>query len=50
MVDLKEEEVWASGPVLALAARLELDEHPLPAAVWLSSRNPGDQVLLRGWD
>jgi hypothetical protein len=47
---LKEEEVWASALVLALAARLELDEHPLPAAVWLSSRIPGDQVLSRGWD
>jgi hypothetical protein len=50
MVDLKEEEVWASAPVLALVARLELDEHRLPVAVWLSSRILGDQVLSRGWD
>jgi hypothetical protein len=44
MVDLREEEVWASAPVL------ELDEHRLPAAVLLSSRILGDQVLSRGWD
>ncbi|KAF3390200.1 hypothetical protein F1880_008962 [Penicillium rolfsii] len=49
MVDLKEEEVWASAPVRALAARLEMDEHPLPAAVWLSSRILGDPVLGRRW-
>jgi hypothetical protein len=48
---LKGEEAWAWAPALALAARLELDEHPLLATLWLSLRILCDQVLLRdlGW-
>lgn len=48
VVILQKVRAWASAPVLALLARLELDEHPLLVALWLSSQIPCDRVLLTG--